>query len=551
MKEKYFILLFILIFQSTNTIAWSKEIESATFVISNEAPGYLIDNLIKQGYGDSSLYAVTKHLQPLSGGVIPQWFMDSLSACPANSDVFTAKLFNFSSPFNNPIGIGTDGNLIVAQIYGTDFLGKEGYLNYIDTLGQVNHKLFTKAKEPKYYIDAGSKTYQTSSGYLTTYYKAFAIAWSTQPTTFVITNEAPGYLIDNLIKQGYGDSCLYAVTKHLQPLSGGAIPQWFIDSLSACPAGSQIFTDHLSSYSGINNPVGINTDGTLIITPIYGKDYFGKVGYKTYPESIVDGGGELFTYAISPEYIIDTGSSIDSDSSSGIGTYQAFAIGWAQAILSVSPNTLNIAAANGSTASFNVTSNINWTVASNQTWLSVNPSNGSGNGTVTLTAEANPTISARTATVTLSGKDVKSQTVTVTQSPGEAILTVSPANIDIAPTAGDTTITITSNTDWTVASNQTWLSVNPSNGSGNGTVTLTAEANTTSARNAIVTISGKGVNSQTISVHQFGTIGVIDNDLDFIVISPLPAENKLIVRNLFALGDIFEYKFFDLDCFRR
>jgi len=78
-------------------------------MLSNEAPGYLIDNLIDNGYGDSSMYTELQYLQPLSGGAIPQWFMDSLAACPANSDVFAAKLYNFSDPSNNPVAIGEDG----------------------------------------------------------------------------------------------------------------------------------------------------------------------------------------------------------------------------------------------------------------------------------------------------------------------------------------------------------------------------------------------------------------------------------------------------------
>jgi len=41
-------------------------------------------------------------------------------------------------------------------------------------------------------------------------------------------------------------------------------------------------------------------------------------------------------------------------------------------------------------ASFNVTSNVSWTATSNQTWLAVSPTNSSGNGTVTVTAQANP-----------------------------------------------------------------------------------------------------------------------------------------------------------------
>src|SRR5215510_7049904 len=51
------------------------------------------------------------------------------------------------------------------------------------------------------------------------------------------------------------------------------------------------------------------------------------------------------------------------------------------ATLSVSPTTINLAAAANSSGSFNVTSNTNWTITANQSWLTVSPSSGSNNGT--------------------------------------------------------------------------------------------------------------------------------------------------------------------------
>jgi hypothetical protein len=84
-------------------------------------------------------------------------------------------------------------------------------------------------------------------------------------------------------------------------------------------------------------------------------------------------------------------------------------------LLNVSANTLNIAAPNNSTTTFNVTSNVNWTAESSQSWLTLSSASGSGNATVTLTAALNPTTSTRSATVTVSGVWVVSQTITVTQ----------------------------------------------------------------------------------------------------------------------------------------
>jgi LPXTG-motif cell wall-anchored protein len=145
-----------------------------------------------------------------------------------------------------------------------------------------------------------------------------------QPTTFVLSNEEGG-LIDQLIADGHGDDSLYEVMQLLQPLSGGAIPADFMAALAACPAGSEIFVEKLNDFTGINNPVGINTDGTVIITPIFGRDYYGQTGYSSYPATLVPG-GENFVNADSAAYYIDTGSSIDTGDEDG--NYMAFAVAW-------------------------------------------------------------------------------------------------------------------------------------------------------------------------------------------------------------------------------
>lgn len=155
-------------------------------------------------------------------------------------------------------------------------------------------------------------------------------------TTFVLSNESGGYLIDELIAAGYGNGSLYDALIALEPASGGVISQAFLDTLSNCPAGSEIFTAQLSNYAGIGNAVGINTDGTLKILDIKGRDYYGKTGYATYPEQQSGVGRELFTYATSSQYYIDAGSSATSYGS-GLVTkttnYKAFAIGWSSPIV--------------------------------------------------------------------------------------------------------------------------------------------------------------------------------------------------------------------------
>jgi len=86
--------------------------------------------------------------------------------------------------------------------------------------------------------------------------------------------------------------------------------------------------------------------------------------------------------------------------------------------LTISDYAINIAAAANSTQTFNIQSNVNWTVTSNQTWLTTSVANGTGNATITLTAEMNPTSSVRTANVTVSAAGLVPQTLIVTQALG-------------------------------------------------------------------------------------------------------------------------------------
>ena len=88
-------------------------------------------------------------------------------------------------------------------------------------------------------------------------------------------------------------------------------------------------------------------------------------------------------------------------------------------------------------------------------------------------------------------------------------LAVNPASLSFAAAGETKNITVTSNDSWTVSSNQSWCTVSPSSGSNNGTIKVTAAANSsTSSRSATITI--KGTNSgitKTVSVTQEGTSG--------------------------------------------
>jgi len=141
------------------------------------------------------------------------------------------------------------------------------------------------------------------------------------------------------------------------------------------------------------------------------------------------------------------------------------------ASLTVTPATQNVTAAAGST-SFSVASNTSWTVTESVAWLSVLPMSGTGNGTLNVSYNQNSSTTPRSGQITVSSPGLTNVVVTVNQAGIAATLTVTPANRDVAATAGSTTFSLNSNTGWAVSESVPWLSVTPMSGTGNGTLTV-------------------------------------------------------------------------------
>ena len=81
-------------------------------------------------------------------------------------------------------------------------------------------------------------------------------------------------------------------------------------------------------------------------------------------------------------------------------------------------------------------------------------------------------------------------------------LAIAPETWSPAAGSGSTTVTVTSDTSWTVRSEVPWLGVYPYNGTGDGTVTLNVAANNTgAARTGTVTVTS-GTLKRTVTVTQ-------------------------------------------------
>ena len=264
--------------------------------------------------------------------------------------------------------------------------------------------------------------------------------------------------------------------------------------------------------------------------------------------------------------------------------------------LSVTPTNRDVGSDLGSTT-FSISSNVSWSVTDNADWLTVSPTGGTGDETLTINYEANNLEQSRVAIITVTATGINPQTVTVTQAglenepPGKPslltpstgsnvtvpfriswscndpdgdpltytlrvrtkgsttwedmsmnkqtyldvtsgvdpgtyewcivasdgnaqntsdiweftviqyYLSVNPANQNISSDAGSTSFSISSNVSWSVTDNADWLTVSPTGGTGDGTLTAAFTGNSSSSSNiATITVTGSGVDPQYVTV---------------------------------------------------
>lgn len=113
--------------------------------------------------------------------------------------------------------------------------------------------------------------------------------------------------------------------------------------------------------------------------------------------------------------------------------------------LSVNTNALDIDSDENSTATFNITSNTDWTISGLESWLSTSDNAGLGDAEITLTTEENVSSEPRTDTIAVSGTGVDDQIIVITQNGstvGISNLNYSDITIYPNPTNGIITIDI-------------------------------------------------------------------------------------------------------------
>ncbi|MCX6147620.1 MAG: BACON domain-containing carbohydrate-binding protein [Candidatus Kapabacteria bacterium] len=179
--------------------------------------------------------------------------------------------------------------------------------------------------------------------------------------------------------------------------------------------------------------------------------------------------------------------------------------------LNVSTNSISLPAIASNTFSFNITSNTAWSISNIPSWFNLSSTSGNGNSNITITSQTNISLNPRNVVLTILGTGVTAKTVSISQDGATPTLSLSTNTISIgASESSSKSFELSSNTNWTITSSQSWINSSNTIGNGSSTITLTAKENTSlSTRQANIIASANGVSSQTISVTQDGALPIL------------------------------------------
>ena len=178
---------------------------------------------------------------------------------------------------------------------------------------------------------------------------------------------------------------------------------------------------------------------------------------------------------------------------------QSVSVTQAPATFSLSPTAASASAAAGTgTVAVTATPGVTWTAVSNSSWITITSgASAASSQSVSYSVAANTTTVARSGMITIAGIPF-----TIAQAGMACGFAVTPTSVNAAVggSAYSATVTAPSGCAWTATSGTSWLTISSgASGSGNGTVSYSAAANTAASRSGSLTIAG-----QSVSVSQAG-----------------------------------------------
>ena len=170
--------------------------------------------------------------------------------------------------------------------------------------------------------------------------------------------------------------------------------------------------------------------------------------------------------------------------------------------MTLSPDTLYMASTGGST-SLSVTSNSTWILEGSDIVAYLSPMSGNGDANVSVVIDVNSSADPRTGFIrALHNGEVASEIIIVQEGKPD-LLETDVTEITAPAEGGEYNIHVTSNQFWSAMTSELWMSITPTEGFGNGDITLTINPlNSTRPRTGTITIKAESGKKVTIEVKQ-------------------------------------------------
>jgi hypothetical protein len=301
-----------------------------------EGPGKLISSLVAAGYGSLNLYnalvIIQSNANPSVAGVITPAFLATIQTCPSSSPILATMLSAYTG---SEILISTDCTVVKTKFAnGAGQNGGTGVTSLAFTLPSVSAPAAIVSSATPFYIFDPTGDYGCALGADATCHHVFAIAYAPQgpSQTFVLSDEAPGHLITNLVAGGYGNYNLYdglvAIQQNTNPGISGVITLPFLSNLAGCSTSRPIFATKLTNFVG--SAVAISDDCTVQTRSLQGSTFSGQPGTTT-ASYVISGVGPATTVSSTSSTPLNSWTqNVTYGSGTATVTYSVFAILYTQ-----------------------------------------------------------------------------------------------------------------------------------------------------------------------------------------------------------------------------
>ena len=288
-------------------------------IVLGEGPGKLVDTLIAAGYGSSDLYDDLVNIQnnttPAVTGVITPAFLATIQACPTSGPIRSTKLSAYAG---SEVLINVDCTVQTIHLQPSGFNGLAGTTTLSTSIAGVTAPAAMISFSPAFALDSTHNLL------------GILYAPSGPSQTFVLSDEAPGHLISNMVAAGYGTYNLYealvAIQQNANPSLAGVITPSFLNSLALCEAGDPLFTTTLKSYAYSGSAIAVSDDCSVQVRSVQGSTFNGKAGTTSLAVTISGVGPATDVASTSSTPLTSWNQSVPVGSGTATVTYNAFAI---------------------------------------------------------------------------------------------------------------------------------------------------------------------------------------------------------------------------------